>query len=49
VVLRGLNGMPAFGGMLDDRQVADVVNYVRTSFGNRYKDAVTAKDVAAAR
>ncbi len=26
--------MPAFGGALDDQQVADLVNYVRTAFGN---------------
>ncbi|MBA3055644.1 MAG: cytochrome c [Sphingomonadales bacterium] len=49
VVMKGLNGMPAIGGMMSDQQVADVVNYVRTHFGNKYKDAVTAADVKAAR
>lgn len=49
VILRGLNGMPAFGGMLSDQQVAEVANHVRTHFGNTYKDAVTAADVKAAR
>jgi mono/diheme cytochrome c family protein len=32
---------------LTDAQVADVVNYLRTNFGNHYKDAVTASQVAA--
>lgn len=49
VVLHGLNGMPAVGKMMTDQQVADVVNYVRTHFGNRYKDAVTAEDAKAVR
>lgn len=45
VVLNGLHGMPGFGSRLNDRQVADVVNFVRTSFGNGYPDAVTPADV----
>ncbi len=49
VVLKGKNGMPAVGAMMSDQQVADVVNYVRTSFGNRYRDAVTAADVKVVR
>ncbi|HEX7858366.1 MAG TPA: cytochrome c [Sphingobium sp.] len=48
VVLHGMNGMPAVGKMMTDQQVADVVNYVRTHFGNKYKDAVTAADAKAA-
>lgn len=32
---------------LDDRQIAAVVNYVRSHFGNHYTDEVTAVDVAA--
>ena len=32
--------------MMSDEQVAAVVNYVRTKFGNNYTDAVTAQDVA---
>jgi mono/diheme cytochrome c family protein len=35
--------------MLSDDQVAAVVNYVRTHFGNNYQDAVTAEDVKTAR
>ena len=57
-VLNGKNGMPAFGLPIDqvmetrtvhlsDAQVADVVNYVRSSFGNRHKDKLTAHQVAA--
>lgn len=45
VVLNGLHGMPPFGERLSDQQVADVVNYVRTHFGNGYSDAVTPEAV----
>lgn len=45
VVLNGLHGMPGFAKRLDDAQVAEVVNYVRTSFGNGFTDAVKAQDV----
>jgi mono/diheme cytochrome c family protein len=57
-VLNGRNGMPPFGypagrGMdsgpahLSDAQIADVVNYVRSHFGNRYKAEVTADKISA--
>lgn len=49
VVMKGMNGMPAIGEMMTDEQVAAVVNYVRTHFGNSYTDAVQASDVAALR
>ena len=49
VVMNGMNGMPPLGDMLTDEQVADVVNYVRTHFGNAYQDAVVPADVAALR
>ena len=49
VTLNGLRGMPAVGRMMSDRQVADVINYVRTHFGNAYHDTVSAADVKAAR
>jgi mono/diheme cytochrome c family protein len=56
-VLNGRNGMPAFGlppaevletrsVHLSDAEVANIVNYVRSNFGNRYRDVITAKDVA---
>jgi mono/diheme cytochrome c family protein len=41
--------MPPLGDMLSDEQVAAVVNYVRTHFGNNYSDAATADDVKAVR
>ncbi len=49
VVVNGQKAMPALGSMFSDQQVADVVNYVRTHFGNNYKDKVTPADVKAAR
>ena len=49
VVVNGQRGMPPFGAMMSDDQVAAVVNYVRTHLGNRYQDAVTVEDVRAAR
>jgi mono/diheme cytochrome c family protein len=49
VVVNGQKAMPALGGMFSDQQVADVVNYVRTHFGNSYKDKVTPADVKATR
>jgi len=45
VVVRGQRAMPPIGSMMSDDQVAAVVNYVRTHFGNQYRDAVTAEDV----
>ena len=49
VLLDGLKGMPPVGDMMSDAQVADVINYVRTHFGNAYPDAISAPDVSAAR
>jgi mono/diheme cytochrome c family protein len=49
VVTNGLHGMPPLGAFMSDEQVAAVVNYVRTHFGNDYQDAVTAADAKAAR
>ena len=45
IVVRGQKAMPPVGGMMRDDQVAAVVNYLRTHFGNQYQDAVTAEDV----
>lgn len=45
MIEKGKGGMPYFSDSLSPAQVADVVNYIRTHFGNDYKDAVTAKDV----
>lgn len=49
VTMKGLNGMPPMGDMMTDQQVADVINYVRTSFGNSYADMVQPSEVAALR
>jgi cytochrome c5 len=49
VVVNGQRGMPAFGAMMSDDQVAAVVNYLRTHFGNNYRDAVIAEDVRSVR
>jgi mono/diheme cytochrome c family protein len=49
VLLDGQRGMPPLGRMMSDEQVTDVVNYVRTHFGNSYADALSPADVAAAR
>jgi len=57
IVLKGRNGMPAFGHpqsnvpgddstLLSDAQIAEIVNYIRSHFGNRYQDRVTAAQVA---
>lgn len=45
VIVRGQKAMPPIGMMMNDDQVAAVVNYLRTHFGNQYGDAVTADDV----
>lgn len=44
-VLRGQGGMPAFSDLLSAEQVAGVVGYVRTHFGNSYAAPVTVADV----
>jgi mono/diheme cytochrome c family protein len=49
VVVRGQKAMPPVGAMMSNGQVAAVVNYVRTHFGNSYPDAVTVEDVRLAR
>ena len=49
VVLHGYKAMPPFARLMSDDQVAAVVNYVRSHFGNQYTDVVTADDVKNAR
>jgi mono/diheme cytochrome c family protein len=57
-ILKGRRNMPAFGAKhaigfggppatLSEAQIAAVINYVRTHFGNRYTDSITATEVAA--
>lgn len=49
VVVNGQRAMPPLGDMMTDDQVAAVVNYVRSHFGNNYPDPVTAADVKSVR
>jgi mono/diheme cytochrome c family protein len=49
MVVHGRRGMPPFGDMMSDDQIAAVVNYLRTHFGNNFSDVVTAQDVRDAR
>ncbi len=57
-VLMGRRNMPAFSAkhaigfagppvVLSETQMAAVINYVRTHFGNHYKDSISAAEVAA--
>jgi mono/diheme cytochrome c family protein len=48
-VLDGSKAMPSFKELLSDEQIAAVVAYVRTHFGNSYKDKVNPADVKALR
>jgi mono/diheme cytochrome c family protein len=49
VLINGQKAMPSFGDALSDDQIAAVVNYVRSNFGNTYKDKITAAEVKALR
>jgi mono/diheme cytochrome c family protein len=49
VVVNGSKDMPPFDALLDDEQIAAVVNYVRSHFGNAYPDTVSPADVRSAR
>ena len=56
-ILNGRRNMPSFAHheqrfffpatWLSDSQIANVVNYVRSHFGNHYPDTISAADVAA--
>jgi len=59
-LLEGRRNMPAFGGTgqegfffitptLDDEQIAAVINYVRTHFGNHFRGTISAAEVKALR
>ncbi|MGR4890705.1 c-type cytochrome [Sphingopyxis sp. LARHCG72] len=49
MIVNGQKAMPGFGDNMTDEQVAALVNFIRTSFGNDYTAPYSAKDVAAAR
>lgn len=42
VTVHGLRAMPPLGNLLDDEQVAAVVEYIQTSFGNEFDEPVSA-------
>ena len=57
-ILAGRRNMPAFGTrhaigfsgpptVLSNVQIAAVINYIRSNFGNHYKDSITAAEVSA--
>jgi len=45
VIVKGQKAMPPFADSFSDEQIANVVNYVRTHFGNKYRDKVKPEDV----
>lgn len=45
MIEKGKGGMPYFSDSLTPEQVAAVVNYIRTSFGNSYPGTVTVEQV----
>ncbi len=49
LIIRGQRAMPPVGSFLDDEQVAAVTTYIRTRWGNDYREKVTAEDVRALR
>jgi mono/diheme cytochrome c family protein len=49
MVVDGHGAMPAFGVLLDDDQIAAVVDYIRSHFGNAYLDATPSEMVRDAR
>lgn len=49
LVLRGQRAMPGVGRFLTDAQVAAVVGYIRTGWGNSFDGSVRPEDVAALR
>jgi mono/diheme cytochrome c family protein len=46
IVLNGKNGMPWLRDLLTPAQIAAVVTYVRTNFGNSFAPSVTEAEVA---
>jgi mono/diheme cytochrome c family protein len=49
VLINGSRAMPSFAAGLNDAQIAAVINYVRTHFGNNYSDTVTPAEVKSLR
>lgn len=49
VILHGQKAMPPFAQFLNDQQISAVVNYIRSSLGNHYKDVTSPAEVEAQR
>ena len=49
VIARGRHGMPGFAGTMDDAQIAAVATFVRTHFGNEFREPVTPEEVRSVR
>ncbi len=49
LVVNGYKAMPSFGRQMDDAQIAAVITYIRTHFGNAYAEPVSPDDVKAMR
>lgn len=49
VIIHGQKAMPPLGGILNDEQIAAVVEYIRTNFGNDYSEEVTVQEVTDSR
>ncbi len=45
LVVKGRGAMPGFTDLLSPAQVANVVSYVRTHFGNHYPNSISEADV----
>jgi mono/diheme cytochrome c family protein len=45
----GRGAMPSFAGLLNDRQIALVANFVGGNLGNKYKASIKPEDVKATR
>jgi len=48
-IINGRKAMPSFGDGFTDAQIASVINYVRSSFGNHFPGSITPEEVKALR
>ncbi len=48
-IINGRKAMPSFGDGFTDAQIANVINYVRSSFGNHFPGSITPDEVKALR
>lgn len=45
-IINGYRAMPPLGSLMDDEQIASIVNYLQTNLGNSYEGGFTAEQVA---